>query len=210
MPQRAGQTRLTAEDRTWFGQQVEALLPELFGTAVRLCGDRPDAEDLVADATAKAWEALPSLNDRGSFRAWIFRILNNAFVSGCRSAEARAIHEPLDTTESDAFSLFERLHQPFLLWWGDPELAFLNRLLREDLDAAVRDLPDAYRAVVVMVDVEGLRYHEVAAVLDIPIGTVRSRLSRGRSLLQQALWDHALEVGLAEGPAPNERKVDGG
>lgn len=208
MPPNMTQDRLTATDRHWFGEQVETLLPELYGAAVRLCRDRVDAEDLVAESVAKAWAALPSLEDRSSFRAWVFRILNNRFVSNCRSADARPIHEPFDTAEPENFSLFERLHQPILLWWGNPETAFLNRLLRRDIERAIDGLPDAFRAVVVMVDVEGLRYREVAGVLDVPIGTVRSRLYRGRSLLQQALWEHAHEAGLTQGPPPDAPNHD--
>lgn len=192
--------RFTAADRRWFGERVEALLPELYGAAVRLCRHRTDAEDLVAEAVAKAWAALPSLKDRSSFRAWVFRILNNTFVSRCRSAEAQVEHEPFDTAEPEAFSLFERLHQPVLLWWGNPELQFLNRLLRDDIERALDDLPPTFNEVVVMVDVQGLRYADVAEVLQIPIGTVRSRLSRGRSLLQESLWEQAREAGLTDGP----------
>jgi RNA polymerase sigma-70 factor (ECF subfamily) len=187
-------------DRDWFAARVEELLPELYGRALRLCRHRTNAEDLVAEAIAKAWTTLPSLQQRGSFRAWIFRILNNQFVSDCRSAHAKAEHEPLDTTGQD-FSLFERLHQPILLWWGSPETDFLNRLLREDLERAIDRLPDVFREVVVLVDVQGLAYREVAGLLDVPIGTVRSRLSRGRSLLQEALWKHGMEAGLTDGPA---------
>jgi RNA polymerase sigma-70 factor, ECF subfamily len=193
---------LTQADRTWFGERVEALMPELYGAAIRLCRDRTDAEDLVAEAVARAWEALPSLRDRGAFRGWVFRILNNTFVSHCRSARGKVDHEPVDTMD-DQFSLFERLHQPILLWWGNPELDFLNRLLRDDLERAIAGLPDAFRAVVVLVEVQGLAYREVADLLEVPIGTVRSRLARGRSLLQKALWDHALERGLRrESPIP--------
>lgn len=192
---------LTEADRAWFAERLEALLPELFGAAVRLCRDRTDAEDLVAEAVTRAWEGLPSLEDRGAFRAWVFRILNNLFVSRCRSARAKTEHEPLGTTGED-FSIFERLHQPILLWWGNPETTFLNRLLREDLERAIDGLPDAFREVVVLVDVQGLRYREVAELLDLPLGTVRSRLSRGRSQLQAALWDHALEKGLTKGRTP--------
>lgn len=195
--------RATRADRRWFGDRIETLLPELYGAAVRLCQHRANAEDLVAEAVAKAWGALPSLKDRSSFRAWVFRILNNTFVSRCRSAEAQVEHEPFDTAEAEAFSLFERLHQPVLLWWGNPELRFLNRLLREDIERALDELPPAFREVVVMVDVQGLRYAEVADVLAIPVGTVRSRLSRGRSLLQETLWEQAREAGLTEGPPPN-------
>lgn len=200
MPANVTEERLTVADRRWFGEQVEALLPELYGAAVRLCGGRADAEDLVAESVTKAWEALPSLADPSSFRAWVFRILNNTFVSSCRSAASKAVHEPYDPAESEPFSLFERLHQPILLWWGNPELDVLNRLLREDLQRAIDGLPDPFRAVVVMVDVEGLRYREVAEVLDIPVGTVRSRLARGRSRLQETLWEHARDAGLMDGP----------
>jgi RNA polymerase sigma-70 factor (ECF subfamily) len=199
----------TAAEAAWFGEQVDELLPQLYGTAVRLCGDRMKAEDLAAEAVAKAWEALPSLHDRGSFRGWLFRILNNTFVSHCRSARAKAEHEPLDTGEAEPFSLFEKLHQPILLWWGNPELDFLNRLLREDLREAIDALPDAFREVVVMVDVQGMAYREVADVLAVPVGTVRSRLSRGRGLLQQSLWEHALDAGLREDPTPPDRKGQG-
>ena len=202
MATETAQPKLTQADRDWFAAEVDDLLSELFGTAVRLCRDRTNAEDLVAEAVSKAWEALPSLEDRSAFRAWIYRILNNTFISSCRSADARAVHEPMDTTEPEPFSLFERLHQPFLLWWGDPEMDFLNRLLRDDLERAIDSLPDAYRPVVVMVDIQGLAYREAAEILEIPVGTVRSRLSRGRSLLQRALWEHGRDAGLTDGPPP--------
>lgn len=192
-------------DRAWFAEQVDGLLPELFGRAVRLCRHRANAEDLVAEAVAKAWESLPSLEDREAFRGWIFRILNNAFVSNCRKARSKAEHEPLDTA-ADEFSLFDRLHQSILLWWGSPELDFLNRLLRADLEEAIDGLPDVFREIVVLVDVQGLAYREVATLLEIPVGTVRSRLSRGRSLLQEALWEHGVEAGLTTGPSPTEQE----
>lgn len=201
---------LTAADRAWFGERVEDLLPELFGTAVRLCGDRTDAEDLVAQAVAKAWDALPSLEDRDAFRGWLFRILNNAFVSRCRSARGKATHEPLDTAEPEtSFSLFERLHQPFLLWGGaQPELDFLNRLLADDIERAIAGLSSPFREVVVMVDAQGLTYREVAETLDVPVGTVRSRLARGRSRLQRALWEHAVDAGLRDEPLPTDSQRD--
>jgi len=199
MAEHAIQSPPSEADRAWFGNRVEDLLPELYGRAVRLCRHRADAEDLVAEAVAKAWEALSSLEDREAFRGWVFRILNNTFVSNCRSARARAQHEPLDTTGSE-FSLFDRLHQPILLWWGRPEIDFLNRILRRDLEQAIDGLADPFREVVVLVDVQGLAYREVAKLLDLPIGTVRSRLSRGRSLLQEKLWEHGLEAGLTGHP----------
>lgn len=204
MAAQATKSRQSRADRAWFAERVEALLPELYGRARRLCRHRANAEELVAEAVAKAWEALPSLEDRSAFRGWVFRILNNTFISDCRTARSNAEHEPLDTTNDD-FSLYERLHQPILLWWGNPETEFLNRLLREDLERAIDGLPDCFREAVVMVDVQGLSYREVAELLDAPIGTVRSRLSRGRSLLQEALWEHGVEAGLTGGSPTSNR-----
>lgn len=198
---------LTDADQAWFGERVDGMLPELYGTACRLCGDQTRAEDLVSDAVTKAWEALPSLQDRDAFPGWIFRILSNTFISQSRTSRAKAEHTPLDTAGDD-FSLFERLHQPILLWWGNPEMDFLNRLLREDLERAIDRLPEEFRTAVVMVDVQGMAYREVAELLEIPIGTVRSRLARGRSLLQETLWEHALEAGLREGPPPHDKERD--
>ena len=191
----------TAEDRQWFEREVVSALPDLYGTALRLAKNAADAEDLIAEAIGKAWTSLGSLHDRSCFRGWLFRILSNTFVSDCRARAARPTLESLDERseeEDEPFSLFERLHQPFLLWWGSAEQEFLNKLLREDLEKAVDALPEAFRVVVVLADVQGFSYQEIADALGIPIGTVRSRLARGRSLLQKALWEHAVDAGLAQ------------
>jgi RNA polymerase sigma-70 factor (ECF subfamily) len=102
-----------------------------------------------------------------------------------------------ESSEAESgFSIFERLHQPFLLWFANPEQEFLDKLLREDLERALAALPAHYRVVVVLADVEGLKYGEIAEALDLPIGTVRSRLARARSALQRTLWDVAIDHGL--------------
>jgi RNA polymerase sigma-70 factor, ECF subfamily len=193
-----------ASDRTsWFAAQAERLIPDLYGAALRLAKNEADAQDLVADALANAWTHLDGLQDRKSFRGWVFRILHNCFVSRCRSARAQATEESYD--EGADFSLFERLHQPFLLWWGgNPEREFFDRLLRDDLERAVDRLPETFRAVVVLADLQGFAYQEIADILDIPLGTVRSRLARGRSVLQRALWDHAVDAGLRTSDAREE------
>jgi RNA polymerase sigma-70 factor (ECF subfamily) len=134
------------------------------------------------------------LRERDRFAGWITRILTNLFLSRRRSEASRPQETCLD--EETEFSLFDRLHQPFLLWWGTPEQDFLDRLLREDLIRAIEALPDHFRIVVVLADVEGLSYGEIADSLEVPVGTVRSRLARGRALLQKALWDHACDAGL--------------
>jgi RNA polymerase sigma-70 factor (ECF subfamily) len=112
---------------------------------------------------------------------------------------------PLDDTDDDStFSLFERLHQPFLLWSTNPEQVFFAKLLREDLERAIDGLADPFRMVVVMVDVQGWSYQDAAQELHVPLGTVRSRLARGRSALQRALWEHARDVGLIPSSRPRE------
>jgi len=178
---------------------VLAILGPLHGVARRLTRNDADAEDLVAESVTRAWRARESLADEGAFRAWLFRILHNTFVSERRKASARPREELLVDEcgeEEPAFSIFERLHQPFLLWSANPEQEFLDKLLREDLDRALAALPEPHRVVVLLADVEGFTYGEIAEALDVPIGTVRSRLARARCVLQKLLWEVAREHGL--------------
>lgn len=190
--------RVDAQRRSWFAAEVERLLPALLGTALRLTRNRADAEDLVAEAVANAWVGLAALQDQSAFPGWLFRILTNVFLSSRRAAAVRGTVESFDEelVATDEFSLFTHLHQPFLMWWGNPERAFLDRLLREDLEMAIDALPDPFRIVVALVDVQGCSYQEVAAALDVPVGTVRSRLARGRAALQKTLWEHGRDAGL--------------
>jgi RNA polymerase sigma-70 factor (ECF subfamily) len=183
------------DDRRWFGEAVLAILPDLMGTARRLTRNEADAEDLVAEAVARAWTGFGSLKDRQRFRGWIFRILTNLFISQRRADAIRPDEEEIPD-ESSEFSLFEQLHQPFLLWWGNPEREFLDKLVREDFERALDTLPEAFRIAVIMADLGGASYGEIARQLNVPVGTVRSRLARGRSLLQKELWEHARDAGL--------------
>lgn len=194
-----------AVSRKVFEEQVLGLLGSLQGVARRLTRNDADAEDLVAETVARAWRALDSLASEAAFRAWIFRILNNTFISDLRRAGARPRLESIECEDEDAeggeFSVFEQMHQPFLLWFSNPEQAFLDKILREDLDRALVALPDCYRVVVILSDLEEFSYPEIAATLEIPIGTVRSRLARARSALQKALWQQAQAYGLTNAVA---------
>jgi RNA polymerase sigma-70 factor (ECF subfamily) len=182
---------------SWFEEEMRAIQPALYGTALRLAKNTADAEDLVAETVARAWMARDMLKERAAFRGWTFRILSNAFVSQRRSGAVRAVEESLDEPGgTEGFSLFERLHQPFLLWWGNPEREFFDRLLRDDLERAIDALPEVFRVVVVLADVQGLSYREIADALDIPIGTVRSRLARARGQMQRMLWEQGRDAGL--------------
>jgi RNA polymerase sigma-70 factor (ECF subfamily) len=176
-------------DRARFESEVVTALDRLYGAALRLAKNPADAEELVAEAVAKAWASLDSLADPERFQGWILRILTNTFIGECRKRGTVSLDEP--DGEADEFSLFERLHQPFLLWWSNPEQEFLNKVLREDLQHALDALPEVFRVVVVLSELEGLSYQEIADMLEIPIGTVRSRRARGRSLLQRAVWQHS-------------------
>ena len=187
-----------------FENQVMDLLGRLHGVARRLTGNEADAEDLVAETVTKAWRCLDTLASEDAFKAWIFRILNNTFISDLRRAGARPRLESIeceDESEDEAmFSIFEQMHQPFLLWFSTPEQEFVDKLLREDLDKALGSLPDHYRVVVILSDLEEFSYSEIAETLAIPVGTVRSRLARARSALQKVLWAQAQEYGLKGAP----------
>jgi RNA polymerase sigma factor (sigma-70 family) len=194
-----------ATQRQFFEANVERLLDRLFGTALRLTRNRADAEDLVGETVAKAWTNFGELRDPRTFEAWIQRILANTFVSEWRPRSTRAevaLNTEEDGTALDAhgFSLFERLHQPFLLWWSTPEELLETKVLREHLERALDSLPDAFRIAIVLVEVQGYSYAETAELLEVPVGTVRSRLSRARGLLQRALWEQAKDAGLLPGP----------
>lgn len=191
------------DDCTFFRAEIERLTDRLYAIALRLTGNSAAAEDLVSESVLKAWSNLGQLKDRQSFSKWVMRILTNTFLSGCRKAREEPTI-PIEMEGEERFSLFEQLHQPFLLWWSNPERDLINKLLRKDLEKALDDLPNGFRAVVVMVEVEGYSYVEVAEMLGIPVGTVRSRLSRARSMLQRALWQQAREAGLITATQPRE------
>jgi len=190
--------KMTIEEQRQFKSRVLPLLDDLHRLAYYLCHNENDAEDLVAETVKKACEKFRSLRDQTKIKAWLFRILRNSFVSTCRERKRYASIEYNENNENDneQFSLFTEVSQPFLLWWGNPERELVNKLLEDDIKKAIAEVPDDFRFVVVLCDVEGLSYDDISKMLDIPIGTVRSRIARGRSILQKKLYDHAVERGL--------------
>jgi RNA polymerase sigma-70 factor (ECF subfamily) len=194
---------MTKDDdtRIWFTQCVEQHMNALYGVALRLTGIEADAEDLVAESIIKAWSAIDSLQDRDRFRSWIFRIMHNRFISDYRKRSIR----PQESSLSDVAGHAEEgelctllLEQPdeFLDWWADPERMLETSRLGEQISVAINALPEAFRVTVLLVNVDGLSYDEAALVLGVPPGTVRSRMKRGRTLLQKALWEQARDAGL--------------
>lgn len=196
-----GQACASDSTEALFEREVSRLMDRMYGTALRLTRDPDDAEDVVAESVARAWNRLDQLEDNDFFEGWLFRILNHTFISMWRRRQCRqGKEEPLDDEDNQlSFSLFEKLHQPFLLWWGTPEQAFLNQVLQQDINRALDSLPDQFRIVVVLVEIQGYSYEQASHILDVPLGTIRSRLNRARNLLQKALWVQGEEAGLIKG-----------
>lgn len=190
-----------SDTRTFFSRSVEQCMDPLYGVALRLTRNGADAEDLVAEAVAKAWSAIGSLQDRAHFRSWLFRIMHNHFLTDYRKKSIRPQEEHIedqfvDEGEGDVVSILEQQPDEFLKWWATPEKALINKLLGQQIMTAIDELPDAFRVTILLVNVEGLGYDEAAEALGVPAGTVRSRMKRGRTLLQKALWQQAREAGL--------------
>lgn len=208
--------RTKPEKKRFFEQEVSRLADRLYGTALRLTRNTSDAEDVVAETVQRAWSKLDELRDPAQLEAWLFRILNNTFVDAWRRRKSRQDREVAledngpEGQEGADFSLFEQLHQPFLLWWGTPEDRVLENLLREDIQQALDALADEFRLVVVLVEVQGYSYQEAAELLGVPLGTVRSRLNRARGLLQKSLWDQAREAGVVHGERQSPGCPNGG
>jgi RNA polymerase sigma-70 factor (ECF subfamily) len=191
---------MTQQDdtRAFFSRGIEENMDALYRTALRLTGSGADAEDLVAESVSKAWAAIASLDDRDRFRPWVFRILHNTFISNYRKHAARpaasAYHEESDEALA---TLLNEQPDEFLVWWANPERQFFNDMLGETIMAAIGELPVEFQMTILLINVEGLKYDEAADVLGVPAGTVRSRMKRGRTLLQKALWQQARDAGLS-------------
>ena len=196
-----------SDKHAFFEAAVSRMMDRLYGAAMRFTRNSSDAEDLVAESLEKAWNKLETLQDRDKFDGWIMRILSNTYISQWRRQKK---HKEIFDDDScphdldDKNSLYTKLHQPFLLWWGTPEQTFVNNLLIDDIEKALNGISDVYREVVVMVELLGFRYEEVALELDVPVGTVRSRLNRGRRMLQEALWENARDAGITNKDMPQE------
>lgn len=146
-----------SELRRFFESEISRMMSRLYGTALRMTRHESDAEDLVAETVAAAWDKLDGLQDPACFEGWLMRILSNRFINDRRCYRPEALPEEPAAGEEDGEepALYARLHQPFLLWLGSPEQIFLNDLLREDLERALDELPEAYPIVAVLVEVLG-------------------------------------------------------
>jgi RNA polymerase sigma-70 factor, ECF subfamily len=185
---------LPAEQRRKrFEAEALAHLDALYSFALKLARSRDDAEDLVSDTMLRAFERWEQYHLGTNIRAWLFTILYHAFVSRKRRIDAREV-QPSDG-DGDGWSAFEAVGEI------DPEGRFYDSFLDEEITRAIEKLPDEYRSAVLLSDVHELRYAEIAEILGVPEGTVKSRLFRGRRILQKKLAGYAVEMGYIKLPA---------
>jgi len=165
-------------------------LDTLYQTALRLTHSRAEAEDVVQETFLRAFRAFDRFNPGTNCRAWLFTILRNVFFN-TRRGQGREVHDPEGVTVAEAVESATA----FSFTPQNPEEELFQTVLHGDVDRALKAVPLVYREAVILADLEGLSYKEVADVLGCPVGTVMSRLSRGRGLLRRALTGFAREHG---------------
>jgi RNA polymerase sigma-70 factor, ECF subfamily len=171
------------------------LLQMAYGTALRLTRNRSEAEDLVQDAALLAYKAFGTFQRGTNFKAWFFRILTNAFYSRHRKEKHEKAN--LSTDDVPALYLYQKTSEAGISGSDqDPAAAIMDRLDAERVGEALDTLPEEYRTVATLYFIDDLSYHQIAEAVQCPVGTVRSRLHRGRRMLQKALWDVAIERGI--------------
>ncbi|OFS18986.1 sigma-70 family RNA polymerase sigma factor [Corynebacterium sp. HMSC04H06] len=176
-----------------FEEQAMPLLDQLYGGAMRMTRNPQDAEDLIQETYLKAYKNFDSFKQGTNLKAWLYRIMTNTYINSYRKAQRRPTQSSAD--ELTDFQLYTTSgHDSTGL--ESAEVAALKAMPDTTISEAMNDLPEDYRMVVYYSDVVGLAYKEVAEVMDIPLGTVMSRLHRGRKLLRKALKDVAREQGI--------------
>lgn len=185
----------SAELRARFERDAVPLLPRLYASALRLTRDPQDAEDLVQEVYLRAFRAFGSFEDGSNLKAWLYRILTNTFINEYRRRQRRPRTVPEE--EAPDWYLFDVLGEDAAAPSAEREV--LDRIPDEDVQRALEDLPEQFRIAVLLADVEGFSYREIAEILEVPMGTVMSRLHRGRKSLQRALWERMKERGLVHG-----------
>jgi RNA polymerase sigma-70 factor (ECF subfamily) len=184
--------------------ELEALrhLDALYRTALRMTRSEADAEDLVQETYIRAFRFRDQFTLGTNMKAWLFRILTNTFINTYRRKAAQP--EVTDLEGVDEFSLYRRMADDRAASSSpDPEAELLNSVVDTEVTDALEALPEKFRTTVLL-DVEGFSYKEIAEMLSIPIGTVMSRLHRGRKFLQKRLYDLARERGIAAVRTPQK------
>ena len=182
--------------RDRFERDVLPLLPSLYGAAMRLTRNPTDAQDLVQETYLRAFRGFAGFKEGTNLKAWLYRILTNSFINTYRKKqrEPQIVEGPDDL---DEWYLFDKLGGRNVELSAENEV--LDQIPDANVKAALESLPENFRIAVLLADVEGFSYKEIAEITDVPIGTVMSRLHRGRKALEKALWDTAKERGLVDG-----------
>ncbi|MEP6758179.1 MAG: sigma-70 family RNA polymerase sigma factor [Actinomycetota bacterium] len=181
--------------RARFERDVLPLLPSLYGAAVRMTRDPTDAEDLVQETYLRAYRGFAGFQEGTNLKAWLYRILTNSFINTYRKKQRQPqiVEGPDDV---DEWYLYDRLGGRSVE--ASAETTVLDAIPDQAVKQAVESLPERFRLPVLLADVEGFSYKEIAEIMDTPIGTVMSRLHRGRKALEKALWETARERGFVD------------
>ena len=186
-------------DQATFADQAMEYMPSLYTAALRMTRNKSDAEDLVQETYLKAYRAFGGFQEGTNLRAWLYRILTNTFINIYRAKKRRPEENELDDVED--LYLYRRLGGLEGAAAGrSAEDEVLDQITEGVVKAAVEALPEQFRMAVLLADVEGFQYKEIAEILDIPIGTVMSRLHRGRRALQKSLFEFGRQRRLVDEP----------
>ena len=187
---------VTEEDRRRFQRDALPLLDSLYAGALRMTRNPADAEDLVQETMLRAYRSFDRFEPGTNLKAWLFRIMTNAYINTYRKRQ----REPLKVSQDDIedFDLYQELKNHDPAYSATPESIVLDNLLDSDIIQAIDDLPEQFRMAVILSDLEGFTYAEMADIMDVPMGTVMSRLHRGRKALQKRLLDLAKEKGIVK------------
>jgi RNA polymerase sigma-70 factor (ECF subfamily) len=190
-----------------FTTEAIAHMDALYGVACRLTRNPTEAEDLVQDALVKAMRARDQFREGTNLKAWLFRILTNTFINKYRRGglERNLFDGPDADPLADGWVSANTMRQ-----LRDPEQVALLPIVEGEVRRALESLPTEFRLAVILCDVEEFSYEEIAHIMGCPIGTVMSRLHRGRKLLQRELYNHAVSMGIVkESAAPEQNSVGG-
>jgi len=180
-------------DQANFERDAMQYAPQLYSAALRMARNSADAEDVVQETFLKAYRAYGSYTDGTNLKAWLYRILTNTYINTYRKAQRRP--SEVELGELQDLYLYKRLGETSGASQS-AEADMLDDFVDTDIIDALESLPEVFRMPVLYADVEGFSYKEIAEILDIPIGTVMSRLHRGRKELQRKLWDVAVDRGI--------------
>lgn len=195
------------QTRKEFSDAAFPYINEMYAAALRMTRNPQAAEDLSSEVFGKAWKSFHQFERGTNMRAWLYRILTNTYINSYRRKIRQGTPVDIDQYENqDEFYFYNKIAESARHDSEDPARAVLEKFAEKDIVNAIENLPDGYRETVILSDMQGLSYEEISQALDIPIGTVRSRLNRGRRHLQKALWDEAVRSGYVTDTKMNPMK----